>query len=224
MISVVVPVRNAASTVKASIHSVLEQDIKDLEVLCIINGTSDNSEEVIRSINDPRVKIFHSDPGIVPALNTGLRAANGEFIARQDADDIWLSNKLIKQIEFFKNNSNIDILGTQLKIVDGKRDFLRNSSYPTEHEQICSSILNGVNAIGHPSVVFRRKVLDKCAGYFDLFPFAEDMDMWLRSMPWFKFANIDEELVIYQHVPNPNYNPQVPKILSSWYRTIYGVK
>ena len=224
MISVVIPIRNAESSVKKSITSVLDQEIKDLEVLCVINGTSDNTEETIKSISDDRVKILHSDPGIVPALNAGIRAAKGDFIARQDADDIWLPTKLVKQINFLKNNSNIDILGTQLKIVDGKGTFLRNSHYPTENDQICSSVLSGVNAIGHPSVLYRRKVLDKCAGYFDLFPFAEDMDLWLRAMPWFRFANLNEELVIYQHIPNPNYNPEVPKILSSWYRTIYGVK
>lgn len=224
MISVVIPVRNAASTVQESIRSVLTQEIQDLEILCIVNGTTDNTEEVIQDIKDDRIKILRSEPGIVPALNMGLRNCKGDFIARQDADDVWLSNKLKKQLEFFDKNSDVDIVGTQLNVVDANNKFIRTTNYPIEHSHIISSLLSGENSIGHPSVVFKKKILDKCAGYFDLFPFAEDLDLWSRSIPWYKFANLDEPLVRYKHVPNPNYNPSVPKIVSAWYRMVYGVK
>lgn len=224
MISVIIPVRNAANTVQASIKSVLSQGVQDLEVLCIINGTTDDSEKEISVIDDKRVKILHSAPGIVPALNAGLRTACGDIIARQDADDIWLENKLRKQIDYLQANKEVDILGTQLEVVDGEGNFLRNTSYPERHEDIIKNLLSGVNPIGHPSVVFRRNILDKCAGYYDLFPLAEDLDLWMRSIPWFKLANLPETLVRYKHVPNPAYQPQVPQVLASWYRMIYGVK
>ena len=183
MISVVIPVRNASATIQESIQSVLSQEVKDLEILCVINGTNDNTEEIIRTIKDDRIKILYSEPGIVPALNMGLRNCKGDIIARQDSDDVWLSNKLKKQLDFFDKNSNIDILGTQLNVVDGGNKHIRLTSYPTEHNQIIASLLVGENAIGHPSVIFKRKILDKCAGYFDLFPFAEDLDLWSRSIP-----------------------------------------
>ena len=224
MISVVIPVRNASATIQESIQSVLSQEVKDLEILCVINGTNDNTEEIIRTIKDDRIKILHSTPGIVPALNMGLRNCKGDIIARQDSDDVWLSNKLKKQLDFFDKNSNIDILGTQLNVVDGGNKHIRLTSYPTEHNQIIASLLVGENAIGHPSVIFKRKILDKCAGYFDLFPFAEDLDLWSRSIPWYKFANLNEPLIRYKHIPNPNYNPHVPKIVSAWYRMVYGIK
>lgn len=224
MISVVIPVRNSEKTVKESIESVINQKEENIEILCIINGTSDNSEKIIQDIKDKRIKILHSEPGIVPALNTGLRHAKGEYIARQDADDVWLEDKLTKQLNFLKSNTNIDILGTQLNVVDKDNNLIRKTNYPINHNQIISNLLIGENSIGHPSVIFKKSVLDKCGGYYDLFPFAEDLDLWTRLIPWFKFANLDEPLVRYKHIPNPNYNPSIPKIVSSWYRMIYNIK
>lgn len=224
MISVIIPVKNGASTIEASIRSVLRQNVEDIEILCIINGTNDNTEEVIKFIDDPRIKILHSAPGIVAALNEGLRNSKGEFIARQDADDVWLPEKLKKQLDFFAQHPEVDVLGTQLNVVDVDGNLIRKTNYPTLHDDMVKSLFSGNNPIGHPSVVFRRRILDKCAGYFDLFHLAEDFDLWIRSIPWYKLANLNEELVVYKHVPNPTYQPQVPQILSSWYRIIYGVK
>lgn len=224
MISVIIPVKNAEKTIKKAVESVLNQGIDNIEVLCVVNCTMDDTEAEIKSIKDDRVKILHSRPGIVAALNEGIRASRGALIARQDADDVWLEGKLKKQLEFLDKHPDVDILGTQLNVVDIHGNFIRKTSYPLEHEQIVSRLLSGDNSIGHPSVIFRRSVLDRCAGYYDLFPLAEDLDLWLRCIPWFKMSNLDECLVQYQHVPNLNYNPNVPRAVSAWYRTIYGVK
>lgn len=224
MISVIVPVRNAEKTVKRAVESVLTQNYRDIEVICVVNGCTDASEQVLRGIDDHRVVVAHSSPGIVPALNEGLRRSKGNLIARQDADDIWHEGKLSAQVSYMSDHPDIDILGTQLSIVDGEGRHIRDAEYPLDHEGILTSLMNSVNPIGHPSVVFRRSILDKCAGYFDLFPLAEDLDLWTRAAAWHRFANLREKYVTYQHVPNPKYDPRVPKTLTSWYRMIYGVK
>lgn len=223
MISVIIPVKNAEKTIRVAVESVLDQGVDNIEVLCVVNSTTDDTEAEIKSIKDDRVKILHSRPGIVAALNEGLRSSRGNFIARQDADDVWLDGKLKKQLDFLDKNPDVDILGTQLNVVDANGDLIRKTSYPIAHEQIVSRLLSGDNSIGHPSVIFRRCVLDKCAGYYDLFPLAEDLDLWLRCIPWFKMSNLEEPLVQYRHVPNGTYNPKVPQVVAAWYRTIYGV-
>lgn len=225
MISVIIPVRNSENTIFDSLKSVLEQDIlsEQLEIICIINGTIDQTVKIIESIDDKRVRIEYSQPGIVPALNTGLRIAKGEFIARQDADDLWHPSKLSKQISFLKSNEDIDIVGTQLRVVDVSQNYLYSTRYPTDHNGIVEDILRGNNPIGHPSVVYRKSILDKCAGYYGLFPMAEDLDLWTRAIAWHKFANIDEELVTYKHTPNLQYDPNIPLVLSNWYQMIYGL-
>ena len=224
MISVIIPVRNAERTIEAAIKSVLNQGISDIEVLCIVNNTTDSTEKVIEGIKDDRLKILHSSPGIVAALNEGLRNAKGEIIARQDSDDLWLPGKLQQQLQFMEKNQDIDIVGTQMDVVDVEGNYIRTTQYPRDNNTIISHILRGDNSIGHPSVIFKKKVLDKCAGYLDTFPQAEDLDLWVRSIPWFKFANLDFVGVKYEHKHSPTYDPRVPQILSSWYRMLYGIK
>lgn len=224
MISVVIPIRNEEKTLEEAINSVLKQDVEDMEIICVFNGCTDRSEEIARSIRDDRIKIFHSEPGIVPALNEGLRRSSGSLIARQDADDIWYEGKLKKQVSYLEDNPHIDILGTQMRVVDGSDIHLSDTTYPTVHEEMVKYIFTSQNPIGHPSVVFRRKILDRCAGYYDLFQFAEDMDLWTRSIPWYRMANLNEVLVKYKWIPNPKYDNRVPKTLSTWYGMIYGIK
>lgn len=224
MISVVIPIRNAEKTVEVAVRSVLSQSVQDLELLCVFNGCTDNSIKVVNSIKDPRIKILESEPGIVPALNEGLRFAKGDLIARQDADDLWLPDKLQIQLNFLKKNIEIDILGCQMKVVDENHKHIRNTDYPLDHDEIVRNLLNSTNVIGHPSVVFKKKILNKCAGYFDLFPLAEDMDLWVRCIPWYRFSNLPEVLVNYCHIPNPKYDSRVPNTVSAWYKMIYGVK
>lgn len=224
MISVIIPVKNSEKTVKQAIESVLNQGVEEVEIICIVNGCDDESENVIKKIKDSRITVIESSPGIVPALNAGIRKSKGNLIARQDADDVWHEGKLQAQVKYLEENNDIDILGTQLQVVDKFENHIENTKYPLSHEDIVTSLLNGINPIGHPSVIFRRKVLDKCSGYLDLFPLAEDLDLWIRAACWYKFANLEETYVTYKHVPNPRYDPRIPKTLAAWYRMIYGVK
>ena len=224
MISVIIPVRNGEATITNAIFSVISQDVSDMEILCIVNGTTDNTREKIRSLRDPRIKILESEPGIVPALNLGLRESRGELIARQDADDVWSYGKLRKQLDFLEKNPDVHILGTQLQVVDERGNFHHNTSYPIDNASIKRDILLPMNPIAHPSVVYRRQILDNCAGYLGLFPLCEDLDLWARAMQWYNFANLNETLVTYKRSHNSNYDHKVPTTLAAWYRSLYGVK
>lgn len=226
MISVIIPVRNVEKTIRESINSVLDQRIENMEIICIVNGCTDNTEKVIKETYrlEKRLSVIQSSPGIVSALNAGLRASKGDIIARQDGDDVWLRGKLDKQINFLEKNKDIQIVGTQMEIADEFMNSFDCTDYPTTHNEIVGNLLAGHNSIGHPSVVFRREILDKCAGYLDLFPLAEDMDLWLRSAAWYKLSNIKEAYVKYRQKHNPAYDPRIPQALSSWYRSIYGVE
>jgi glycosyltransferase involved in cell wall biosynthesis len=231
MISVVIPARNCEATLERAVESVVEQENDDrlnpVEAIIVLNGCTDRTEEVATNLSRRqwpwRVRIERAAPGIVPALNVGLKCATGDIIFRQDADDVWSPGKLKKQTLFLRDNPDIDIVGTQLNVVDGLGRHLYDTTYPTDNRGICNNMLSGINALGHPSVAFRRSVLDRCAGYFDMFPLAEDLDLWLRAMKWHKFANINEPLVTYRHVPNPTYDPRIPQTVAAWYRLIYGV-
>lgn len=221
-VSVLLPVKNGEFTIKDSISSVLNQSHLNLELIVIINDTTDNTEKVINSINDDRIRIIHSQPGLVSALNAGLREAKYEIIARQDCDDIWFDFKLEKQLSVLKNR-NVDILGTQMEI-NSSSNGKSITNYPINHEECLSWLFEAKNPIGHPSVIFRKKIIDKVGGYWDIFPFAEDMDFWMRSIPFYKLGNCDFIGMRYNHIHNVSYNPKIPQIISHHYRNLYGVK
>jgi glycosyltransferase involved in cell wall biosynthesis len=219
-VSVILPARNAEKTVYDACKSVLTQDFEDLELIVIVNGSSDKTEEVVKSINDKRIIITNSAPGIVPALNTGLRIAKGEIIARQDADDLWYEGKLSRQVSAFDENY-ADVVGTQMKIVQ-KNFSDTTTSYPLKHQEILQWFGQFKNPIGHPSVAFRRNIIDRVAGYWDYFPLAEDFDLWMRMLPFVRFANLDFVGVQYNFTPNQNYSHETPAMLIRHYAALYN--
>lgn len=222
-ISVIIPVRNSEKTIEKSLESVLNQTYKNLEVLVVINGTSDKTDEIVRKMQkkDHRIRILYSEPGIVPALNMGLRFSTGELIARQDSDDIWYKNKIELQYEYMIHNG-FDVLGMQMDI--NSNGVMSESNYPLTYNECVNWLLNSNNPIGHPTVLFKKKILDKIGGYWEMFPYAEDMDLWFRCIKHYKIGNMPTKGILYNFTRKQDYNHNVPIIMSQIYRNLYGVK
>jgi len=224
--SILLPARNAEKTLVRAVSSVLSQTHSDFELICIVNDSSDKTEEILLDFaaKDNRVVVEHSSPGLVPALNKGLSASKFSLIARQDADDFWYPEKLEKQINYLSKNSDIDICSTQIRLVD--ENFLPTKQEPlrpTKDMDIKAALLRGWNVIPHPGVVFKKKIMEKLGGYDDTFWMAEDYSLWLRAMQWYKFGIVDEILLDYTYKDNPNYSHKAPAFLSSVFRSFYGV-
>ena len=217
LVSVLIPLHNCEKTVHRAVDSVLKQTYTDFEVVCVLNNCTDSTEEILRKIDvdDKRIKIFYQNElkGITPTLNRGFRHCRGKFIARQDGDDYWYPEKLKKQMQYFEDNPNVDILGTQIRMIteDGDEWVNRESGRgqpdhklvtwdarnPETHEEIRGLLLEGDNVIAHPSVVMKSIVLDCVGGYDSLYVRAEDLHLWMKALPFFKFANLQEVLVDY---------------------------
>lgn len=221
LVSVVIPARNSAETLGKAVDSVLQQDYREIEVTIVVNGSVDSTLEVARSLSDERVKVIESQAGIVPALNAGLKASRGKYIARQDADDEWLPGKLTRQVGILESNE-LDVCGTQMVVKE--RDAQTLTDYPLAHEDCCHWLFQGCNPIGHPSVVFRSSLVEKVGGYWEFFPFAEDLDLWMRLLPHAKFGNLKEALVTYNHTHNESYDPRVPNAVAHHYSRLYHIR
>lgn len=126
-ISVVIPTYNRAHLIKESLQSVLDQTILPLEIIVVDDFSTDNTEEVVKSLNSPLIKYFKNQrtKGANGARNTGIMLSRGEFIAFHDSDDIWLSDKLELQLQVLKSDPNIDMcfcsLITENGIITPKR-------------------------------------------------------------------------------------------------------
>jgi len=230
-VSIVIPLYNCEGTIRRAIRSVHAQTYQDFELILVDNNCTDETfsiinEELLELFNDVKT-VKCERPGIVPALNTGLRACSGNWIARQDGDDYWYPEKLEKQIAFLKNNPEIGILGTQIQLLNESGNveeigtFGAKVRYPTSNNDIKSALMYGQNPICHPSVIFDKNLLNLVGGYEQCFPLAEDLHLWCKAFPHFCFSNIDEVLVDYTQKKSADYDARVPLLVADMYYNLY---
>jgi len=208
-VSVFLPVYNAADYVATSIHSVLNQTYRDLELIVIDDGSTDDSAEVIqRAIgSDPRVRFqSRANIGFARTLNQMLGIASGELIARLDADDEALPERFATQVSFMDSNADCVVVGGGVINIDSDGDPLSIELYPTGHEEIEQRMLSGGGGIIHPSVMIRAETIRKCGGYSLDCPVVEDQDLWLRLALHGRLANLPQPLIRYRvHAGNMSF-------------------
>ncbi len=231
VVSIVMPVYNGEKTLHRALQSIAAQTYRNFETVIVDNNCTDSSMEIALEYSDAaNITIVKcNEPGIVPALNTGLKFSKGNWIARQDADDYWHSTKLEKQMKFLSENPDIEILGTQIRLLDEAGNveevgtFGNAVIYPSDDQQIKTALLIGQNPICHPSVIYSKKVILLTGGYEKIYPLAEDLQLWLKAIPHVKFSNLKEILVDYTQKRDKSYDARVPLLCADTYYNLYKV-
>jgi glycosyltransferase involved in cell wall biosynthesis len=188
-VSIVLPAYNAAPTIGRAVASVRAQTFSDWELIAVDDGSTDGTREMLEDIarGDPRVRVIgRAHQGVVAALNAGLAAAEGEFIARMDADDEAHPERLAAQVEFLRAPENRDI-GLAGCLVEFGGDRAASAGYALHVDWLNSLITSDEIALNrfvesplaHPSVMFRRELVEKLGGY-RAGDFPEDYELWLR--------------------------------------------
>lgn len=200
-VSVVLPVYNAEAYVAESIASILGQTHRDLELIVVDDGSTDATPSVVRSFTDPRIRHVHQpNQGVVKALNAGLAHARGAMIARHDADDSAMPERLAEQLAFLHAHPDVGLVGTWARVIDTAGNEVGTLRHPTGHSAITyASIFDA--ALVHPSVMFRRDVLERTGPYQDDPDVFEDHAMWDRMLRTTHAANIPQYLMRYRMVP-----------------------
>lgn len=196
-ITVLMPVYNGGKYLKNAIESILTQSFENFEFLIINDGSTDNSKEVINSYNDPRIVLINNKKniGLVASLNIGIKFSKGEFIARMDADDISISNRLSVQLNFLKGNKDIGACGTWVKIINSINNV---NKLPLDDDEIKYYMLFS-SPFAHSSVMMRKDVIiENNIQYNNCFTEAEDYELWFNLSKHTKFANIPRVLLHYR--------------------------
>ncbi|VXB48436.1 Glycosyltransferase involved in cell wall biosynthesis [Arthrobacter sp. 9V] len=178
-LSVLMPARNAAKTIRASLGSTLRALPKDAEVLVLDDASSDHTAAIASEMEDGRVKVLRSPTpsGVAGALNVLLADARGEFVARMDADDIVLPGRFKSQLSRFNRRFDL-IFGGVLHF--GERVKVPYPSPPlTIGPDAFPSALLIDNPVAHSTMMARRDLLLEIGGYRECL--AEDYDLWLRA-------------------------------------------
>jgi glycosyltransferase involved in cell wall biosynthesis len=195
-ITVLMPAYNAGKYIAEAIRSVLNQDLQDFELLIVDDGSSDDTREIVHGFSDERIRLLtQKKAGISAALNAGLLAARGEYIARFDADDICFPQRLSRQAGFLDEHPDHVLAGSEAEYIseDGEHLFhFRCVGY--SNLDILDKLYDGCPFI-HSAVMYRKKEV-LAAGSYSLYAHNfEDYLLWVQLVRLGKCCNLPETLI-----------------------------
>jgi len=237
-VSVIIPVYGVERYIAETVKSVLAQTYENLELLIVDDGSPDRSIEICQQFSDPRIKILRQpNRGLAGARNTGIRQAEGEYVAFLDGDDLWQPDKLAKHVQHLEASPEVGVSFSRSAFIDETGQPLGTYQMP-QLTDITPDYLLRCNPIGNGSAaVLRRAVLEAIRFsanlngtvedcYFDeQFRRSEDIECWLRialQTGW-RLEGIPEALTLYR-VNSGGLSANLQKQLESWEQTLAKVR
>ncbi len=199
VVSVVMAVYNGEQYLKPTIESTLNQTFKNFEFVIVNDASTDRTKEMINSYDDPRIKLYSNEKnlGQTKSLNVGLNVAKGKYIARIDAGDVSMPNRLQKQVAFIEKNQEISVLGTSAFRYDESGRIIDIVHMPTSPSIILQRIFYA-SPLVHISVLMNKKTVLKIGGYNDDIHVLADYELWSRLLQkGYKIWNLREVLSGY---------------------------
>ncbi|MHB8117595.1 MAG: glycosyltransferase family 2 protein [Methanothrix sp.] len=198
IVSVIISTYNRAYLVGRAIRSVLDQTYQDFELIVVDDGSADNTDEVVKGFNDLRIRYIRHEQnkGSAAARNTGINAAQGEYIAFQDSDDEWLPEKLEKQMRIFEMApAQVGVVYTGFYLIKGDRKtYIPDPNIKITEGNIHSELLKR-NFVGTPSAVVRKRCFKKVGMFDERLPSLEDWELFIRISEYYTFSCINEPLL-----------------------------
>ena len=197
LVTVFLPAYNCEKYIAQAIDSVLAQTYRNFELLICNDGSTDRTEEIILSYADERIKYLKNEENIqlIATLNKGLQMASGKYLARMDADDICLPQRLEKQVELMEAKPEVIVCGSWVEIFGAESSVFQ---YPETHEEIETTMLF-YSAISHPASIWRLEIIRRnnlkiSSNYVH----AEDYHFWIQCQQFGNFYNLQEVLLRYR--------------------------
>jgi glycosyltransferase involved in cell wall biosynthesis len=219
-VTILLPAYNAEKYIKTAIKSILNQTFTEFELLIINDGSTDKSVNIIETFKDKRIQLIHNPAnlGLIKTLNKGIDLTKGKYIARMDADDIAMPERLEKQLLFLEKNPEYALVGTQANFIFG--DKLSNTLFSMETNSEILPVLSLFSCpFIHPSVMIKTNILKEFY-YNEGFTTAEDYELWTRILKKYPCANLPESLLQYRIHDNNISTTQNDKQIDS-VRRIY---
>jgi len=231
MISVVIPVYNQARFIRRAVESVWAQNVPDVEILIVDDGSTDETQDVLQDFIDSKaIRCFRQEnSGPAAARNRAIRESRGEWIAFLDGDDYWLPGKLAAQLRALEETSHeFAYCGTVLR--DDNDRIVQTT--PAVPEACPLAALVWGNFISTPTVIVSRSLLDKTGLFDEALRVGEDWDLWLRLATQARWTCVEEPLVVVRysdHAREPKYHlslyeEAIPRIFPRFFASLQGRK
>lgn len=209
MISILMCTYNRAYCLKEAIDSILGQTYKDFELIIMDDGSTDETEEVITSYKDSRIKYFKMEQNsyYCHAANCGLAKCSGDYVAFMNSDDAWLPDKLQKQVEFMEQHSEYGACFTTVSLMDEEGHDVTDQ-YPDvieafdtrfdSQKEYLYAFLESGNVLCHPSALIRKNILDQVGGFNLMYSQVADLDLWVRIITVAPIYVLQERLIRFR--------------------------
>ena len=215
IVTIALPVYNGAATLKLAVRSNLQQSFTDWELIILNDASTDNSLEVMRSFDDPRIHMIEGEEnlGLSARLNMAVDMARGQYFARMDQDDVSLPQRIEKQLGYLLAHPEVDLLATNYAVFNDSLEWLGKLSVSQLHYEICRKPWSGF-FLPHPTWMGKLDWFQnhRYQSYADG---AEDQNLLLRSYNESCFACLDEVLLAYRQNARP-----LKKVLRARFRYI----
>jgi glycosyltransferase involved in cell wall biosynthesis len=202
LVSVVMPVYNAAEFVEEAVASIQNQSYSWWELLCVDDESTDRSAEVLQSLaaQDPRIRVIRRPEhgGVASACNAGLLQARGELIARMDADDVASPDRLERQVLYLLGHPSAVAVGGQVVMVDRFRHVISQKRFPTEPEAIRRMMFSCMPVQQGAMLVHRGRLPRDFAWYQPGATTAEEVELLFRFLEHGELANLEETVLKYR--------------------------
>ncbi len=203
LISVIIPAFNAELYIQEALESVCNQSYVNIEIIVIDDGSSDKTREIIERFEDNRIRLIsRENRGLIATLNEAIEISRGDYIARMDADDICLNERLDTQVKYLRKHHNIGLLFTSIEYIDENGKQIRKKVSAKSRKLEPVELLFGC-PVCHPTVMFDMTKLKKSdIQYDEAYCLAEDFELWTRLVSVTEIGIINEVLFRYRIHPN----------------------
>ena len=203
VISVIIPTYNSDKYISEAIHSVLRQTCTEYEIIVIDDGSTDSTRQIIEN-NFPQIRYFYiPNQGVSKARNYGIQRARGEFIAFLDADDLWLPEKLGKQLKLFMADQELMLAFTAHRVFND--NGFKDLNFSKNERLMKGDVVKNIFLYSHvttSTVMVRRQVFQEIGYFEENLKAAEDDNLWMRIALKFRIHLLDEVLVHYRWTEN----------------------
>lgn len=201
LVSVVIPMRNAADFIERALHSILQEYDVPLDVVVVDDGSTDRSREVIAAIGDSRVRVVAGpEKGIAACMNVGIANARADIVMRCDADDAYPEGRIARQYEWLMQHPAVDAVAGAFSTIDASGAVLARVAH--RHgpavESIDAELRRGVTRTHLCTFAIRRRVFEKIGGFREFFEMAEDVDFQLRMGEACSVSYVPQDAYLYR--------------------------
>ncbi|MBL4744192.1 MAG: glycosyltransferase [Cycloclasticus sp.] len=216
-VSILMPMRNAEAYIKETVQSLLNQSFSDFEIIVVNDGSDDKSQALVESFSDARIKIVQGESaGISVALNLALSHAQGRYVCRCDADDLYPLDRLQVQVDWLEAHPEYIAVAGKFSSMDEKSHVIAEFNTGNETCEITSELLSGKTRTHLGAFLMSLSIVNQLQGFREYFVTAEDIDMQLRLAECGRVAYIPQNMYFYRI-----HNDSITHVQSSNKRIFY---